>query len=85
MRSLEVIFSNFHSLKLIIYNLTIGDGYGDVTYNSRRKILGVIPLEDEVAYHLFNVDPYTSNTGDTVKLYRKTKWPSQRGSLQSCN
>ncbi len=51
--------------------------YGDVTYNSRRSILGAIPLGQEIAYHLFTIDTSASNAGGIVKLNRKSKWHSQ--------
>ncbi len=52
-------------------------GEGDVAYNSRRSILGVIPVTKRIAYHLFKIDANTSNTKETVKLNRKSKWHSQ--------
>ncbi len=52
-------------------------GRGDVTYNSRRSILGAIPVSRTIAYHLFTIDTNDSNAGDIVKLARKTKWHSQ--------
>ena len=45
-------------------------GNGDVTFNSRRNLLGVISITNKVAYHLFNID------GDGTKLCRKSKWLS---------
>ena len=52
-------------------------GHGDVTYNSRRNILGAIPVGKTIAYHLFNIDPNASSAKDIVKLHRKSKWPTQ--------
>ncbi len=49
-------------------------GFGDMTYNSRRSILSAIPVAGRIAYHLFNLDTYASNTKEIVKLNRKTKW-----------
>ena len=65
----------------IIFSLATGDG--DITYNSRRGILGAIPLEKEISYHLFNVDSKVSKTKNIVKLTRKSKWHSQYGNHQS--
>lgn len=50
-------------------------GYGDLSYNARRGILGAISLEGKIAYHLYNINPW--NTDDTVTLSRRTKWHSQ--------
>jgi hypothetical protein len=54
-------------------------GFGDVTYNSRRSILGAIPVAGRIAYYLFNVDANASNAGGIVKLSRKSKWHLQYG------
>ncbi len=54
-------------------------GFGDVIYNPRRSILGAIPVTKRIAYHLFNVNAYVSNTKEIVKLCRKKKWYSQYG------
>ncbi len=62
----------------------LGVSYGDVTYNSRRNILGAIPIAGRIAYHLFNVDANTSNAHGIVKLNRKSKWHSQH-SIQQGN
>jgi hypothetical protein len=35
-------------------------GWGDMTYNSLRNILCVIPLQGKIAYHLFNAEDETS-------------------------
>ncbi len=59
-------------------------GYGDVTYNSRRSILGAIPVGGRIAYHLFTIDTSASNAGGIVKLNRKTRW-SQHYSTQEGN
>ena len=52
-------------------------GWGDVTYNPQRKILGAIPSGGKTAYHLLNINPDISNASDIVKLCRKSKWHSQ--------
>ncbi len=57
-------------------------GFGDVTYNSRRSVLAAIPVTEKIAYHLFNVDAYASNTKEIVKLSRKSKWHSQISTQQ---
>ena len=68
-------------LKNCIFSL--GAGFGDITYNSRRGILGTVPLCEETLYHLFNVDSHASKTKDIVKLIRKSKWHSQQSNHQS--
>ena len=64
------------------YIFSLGTGY-DITYNSRRGILGAITLGREISYHLFNVDSNASKTKDIVKLIRKSKWHSQHSNHQS--
>ena len=61
---------------------SLGTGYGDITYNSRRGILGAIPLEKKISYHLFGVCPNASKTKDIVKLIRKSKCHSQQSNHQ---
>ncbi len=56
-------------------------GFGDVTYNSRRSILGVIPVTGKIAYHLFSINTGASSTEEIVKLSRKSKWHSQNSVL----
>ena len=65
------------------YLFSLGTGYGDITYNSRRGILGAVPLYGKISYHLFNVGSHVSKTNDIVKLIRKSKWHSQYGKHQS--
>ena len=47
--------------------------FGDVTYNSRRNLLGAIPVKDRIAYHLFSIDVGGSKKNDVVTLVRKSK------------
>ena len=61
---------------------SLGTGYGDITYNSRRSILGAVPLNEKISYHLFNVGSNASKTKDIVKLLRKSKWHSQQSNHQ---
>ena len=57
-----------------------------MTYNSRRGILGAIPIEQNIAYHLFSIDSGASKfRGDTVKLRRKSKWHPQHKPSDYCN
>ena len=65
-------------------NYILSLGTGDITYNSRRNILGAFPLYREISYHLFNVDSNASKTNkDIVKLTRKSKWQSKHCKHQS--
>ena len=50
-------------------------GNGDVTYNPRRNILGAIPIEGEIVYHLYQFP--TSKADNNVKLIRKSRWHTQ--------
>ena len=52
-------------------------GYGDLTYNTKRNLLGAISLNKKIAYHLFTVDTNSANIKESVKLIRKSKWHSQ--------
>ena len=52
-------------------------GNGDVAYNPRRNILGALSLEGQIAYHLFSIDTHPLVVDQTVKLLRKTNFPSQ--------
>ena len=49
-------------------------GHGDVADNSRRSILGAIPLQGGLAYHLFKIDPGNSTSSEIVRLCLKPKW-----------
>ena len=62
----------------------LGPDAGDVTYNSRRGILGAISVEDQIAYHLFNINVNASETENIVKFYRKSKRHTQ-SSNATCN
>ena len=64
------------------YIFSLVTGYGDITYNSRRSILGAVPLAQKISYHLFNVGSNASKTKDIVKLIRKSKWHSQQSNHQ---
>ena len=75
-------FESFQNENLIfnIENLfsSLGTGEGDITYNSRRGILGAVPLCKKISYHLYNIGSNASKTKDIVKLVRKSKWHSQQ-------
>ncbi len=73
---IKIIFAYFHIIILTII-IPIEVGYGDVTYNSRRGILGVIPSTERIVYHLFAINAGASNTKDIVQFNRKSKWYSQ--------
>ena len=64
------------------YIFSLGTGYGDITYNSRRIILGAASFYGKISYHLFNVGSDVSKTKDIVKLTRKSKWHSQQSNHQ---
>ena len=55
--------------------IILGTGCGDATHNSRRGILGAIPVTKRIAYHLYDVA--TGKASNIVKLIRKSKWHSQ--------
>ena len=51
--------------------------YGDLTYNTKRNLLGAISVTGKIAYHLFTVNTNCSNLKDSAKLIRKSKWHPQ--------
>ena len=77
----SIIIFYLHLLNNCIFSLDTG--FGDIAYNSRRGILGAVPLKKEISYHLFNVGSNTAKTKDIVKLIRKSKWHSQYSNHQS--
>ena len=72
-----IILFYLRLLNNYIFSLETGDG--DITYNSRRGILGAVPLDEKISCRLFNVGSTTSKTNEIVKLIRKSKWHSQYG------
>ena len=56
-------------------------GHGDVTYNSRKSILGAIPVGGKLVYHFYNFT--TKKTDNIVKLTRKSKWHTQYSTNES--
>ena len=73
----EVAGSNKATPSSILYSLSPlpGTGYGDPTYNSRRSILGAIPVAGQISCHLYTFA--ISKSDDIVKLIRKSRWHSQ--------
>ena len=70
MKSQEGVYNYFLPSCLNNCIFSLGTGYGDITYNSRRGILGAVPLDTTISYHLFNVDSNASKTNnDIVKLF----------------
>lgn len=58
-------------------------GFGDVTYNSRRNILGSISLGGKISYHLYNIEYGGQKSNYCVKLLRKSKWHSEYSNNES--
>ena len=63
---------NFEILMIIF---VLETGKGDMSSNPRRSILGAVPIEGKIAYHLYNFT--TRKTGNSVQLIRKSKWHSK--------
>ena len=59
----------------LIFSSRLVNGFGDVTYNSRRNFLGAMCVGEEIAYHLYNFG--TLKSDGIVKLIRKSRWHSQ--------
>ena len=58
-------------------------GNGDVTYNSRRGILGAICVEGKIANHLFHINGNPSKIDHAVaKLCRKSSWDPHYSTLK---
>ena len=49
-------------------------GNGDVTYSTRRNLLGAVSVEKQIAYHIFSIDTGESIDKNIIKLIRKSKW-----------
>ena len=49
----------------------------DLTYNEKQNLFGAICVSNEIAYHLFSVDPNCKDAKGMMKLSRKSKWHSQ--------
>ena len=82
--ALQIIQTDIFTFNLLIFDienndfpLTIVTGFGDLTYNTKRNLLGAISLSGKIAHHLFSVDTDCVNTKESVKLLRKSKWHSQ--------
>lgn len=68
---------NLFIIQQNMFLLFLETGDGDVTYNSRRGILGTIPCTRKMGFHLFSVG-YSGQKGNySVKLLKKSKWHSQ--------
>ena len=52
----------------------LGTGSGDVTYNPRRNILGTIPVDGKLSYHLFGFEYEYLKTNYTAKLLKKANF-----------
>ena len=78
--SLLNLFNN--DIKNNHFLFIIDTGFGDLTYNSKRNLLGAISVSGKIAYHLFFVDTNCLNIKKSVKLIRKSKWHLQYGTVQ---
>ena len=88
LQSFEQIFTLlilFHIdiMKIIIFYIVIVTGYGDLTYNTRRNLLGAISVGGKITYHLFSVNTNCVNVKESIKLMRKSKWHSQYSNEES--
>ena len=48
-------------------------GNGDLTYNTKRNLLGAISLNGKTAYHLFTVDTNCTNIKESDKANTQIK------------
>ena len=58
-------------------------GFGDVTFNARRNILGSIPVGGKNSYHLHSIGYSGQKGGYNVQLLRKSKWYAQYSIAES--
>lgn len=75
--SLVLLFLSKPFLLSLIHGIMLETGFGDVTYNSRRGLLGAISVEKETAYHLYHVGYSSQKNNYCVKLLKKSKWQPQ--------
>ena len=80
-KSLEVESSQTKIYLIFSLFSFLATGHGDVTYNSRRNILGAMGVGGKTAYHLYNFS--TSKSDGIVKLIRKSRWHSQYSAKES--
>ena len=63
------------TLASLIFGTTpIVTGFGDVAYNARRGLLGALPLERKVAYHLFSIGYSGQRSNYNTKLLKKVAY-----------
>ena len=70
---------------LLLESFDLGNGSGDVSYNSRRNILGVVANSEEMAHYLFKIGSNTLKVDELAKLCRKAKRYSQHSKLLHIN
>ena len=58
-------------------------GQGDLAFNAKGHIIGAMPLQGKIAYHLFKVDRDNSKNSYSVNLVRKSKWHPRYGNSLS--
>ena len=62
--------------------LALDTGWGDLTYNTKRNLLGAISLSGRISYHLFFVDTTCLNIKESIKLLRKSKWDPKYANMK---
>lgn len=82
--SFEEVFGGKHLFRTTNNLPCLVTGFGDVSFNPRRGLLGAMSVFGEIAYHLFSIDLNPSKVSDpSVRLCRKSKWPSQLNAADS--
>lgn len=74
------LFSLYFFLNSSFVSVT---GSGGLAYNTRRGVLGAIPLNEKIAYHLYNIR-YSGVSGYRVQLIKKEKWHKEHSTYR-CN
>ena len=73
-----------HPLSIILFFFVDSDTM-DVAYNSRRGLLGAMPIVEKISCHLFNIEYSRLKSQFGVKLLKKLKWHPQESTRESGN
>lgn len=71
---LKILFS----FQLLMNFCSLVNGFGDVAYNARRNILGVISLEEKSTYKLIDIGFSAQKNSYMVNLLKKSKWQGKK-------
>lgn len=75
-KSVPLTYLKVNDWFLLIWSNILGTWCPDMTYRSRRNLLGAIPT-NTIAYHLFDIQYSADKSNYSIKLLRKAKKPFQ--------